>query len=210
MARKLGTITLAMLLATITVCLLSTGASAQIEFFYGVSYFSNAHTSGAPDATTRVINPGTNGTAVDVCASTYVFDFNEQLAECCSCRVTPNGELELSTNQLTRNPGNGFPITHGAIKIVATLPNPATGKCDATQGSGAITFGLDAWQTHVQRVSAGTSLSNFALTETAYTFSFGSSTTSQNELAIEAAELTDLQEDCTEIVELDSGNGQCQ
>jgi hypothetical protein len=210
MARKLLRATLGMLLAAMAVCLLSTGASAQEEFLYGVSYFSNAHTAGAPDGTTRVVNPGTLGTATDVCASTYIFNYDEQLSACCSCRVTPNGELELSTNALTRNPGNGVPVNHGAIKIVATLPNPATGKCDATQGSGATVFGLDAWQTHVQRLSAGSTAANFALTETAFTNSYGTSTTATTEAAIEAAELSDLQEDCSEVVELDSGNGQCQ
>jgi hypothetical protein len=205
--------TILIVLVAVALCLTPT-AWAQIEFTYGVSYFSNAHTAGAPDSTTRLVNPGTTGAYSpfgDVCASIYVVDYNEQLASCCSCRVTPNGELELSTNALTQNPGNGVTLNHGDIKIVASTPNSA-GKCDPTQAlpianaSIPIT-GLDGWQTHVQKTSSTT----FTLTETGYTLSFGTYTTNTNSIsAVETAEINDLAEDCLEIAELDSGNGQCQ
>jgi hypothetical protein len=61
-----------------------------------VDYFSNANTSGAPDATVRLTNPGT--AAGNMCASMFVFDENQELTECCSCLLTPDGLRTLSVN----------------------------------------------------------------------------------------------------------------
>src|SRR5258708_8820115 len=78
----------------------STTAVAQDNIF-ALSYFSNAHVATAPDAALRLVNDGTlsdSSPAGDLCASIYVFDSAEQLNECCSCRITPNGILSLSVN----------------------------------------------------------------------------------------------------------------
>lgn len=216
--------TLAILVTAIAVCLLSTGAWAQSEFTYGVTYFSNAHTAGAPDATLRIVNPGTQGSGFfgkgTLCANIYVFNYDEQPAECCSCRVTPNAELELSVNALTQNPFSVGPIPkRGDIKVVSAFPNPLTNLCDATStslalaagspttGSGEIEYGLDGWATHVQRLTAATLTSpgTFAETETGLTHSHADFTTSTDFLAIENAELADLEEDCTIITDFGSG-----
>lgn len=68
---------------------------------FQVTYFSNSTIIGAPDATLRLVNDGFGGDASpagDVCAAIYVFSFDEQLQECCSCKITPNGLLTLSIN----------------------------------------------------------------------------------------------------------------
>jgi hypothetical protein len=78
----------------------STTAVAQ-DHVYGLSYFSNAHTRNAPDGVLRLVNDGTVSDASpagDLCASVYVFDSKEEMNECCSCRITPNGILSLSVN----------------------------------------------------------------------------------------------------------------
>jgi hypothetical protein len=74
-----------------------------------VDYFANANTPGAPDATVRVINPGTSdavsvasptrkagstgGGGEDLCALIYVIDANQELSECCGCYISANGLL---------------------------------------------------------------------------------------------------------------------
>jgi len=224
--------TLAILVTTIAVCLLSTGAWAQSEFTYGVTYFSNAHTAGAPDATLRIVNPGTQGSQKiglyngTLCANIYVYDYREEPAECCSCRVTPNGELELSVNQLTANPtffGQQNFMHRGDIKVVSAWPNPVTNLCtassgplavtngDPTGGSGEIEYGLDAWITHIQRLTpaVGTSPGTFVETETGLTHSHAEFTSSTDLVLIEQAELADLEEDCQFVSEAGSGAGLC-
>jgi hypothetical protein len=201
--------TLALLLTAISLFLLSTGAWGQVEFTYGISYFSNANTSGAPDGKVRLVNPGTLGTFTDICASIYVVNYDEQLTECCSCRLSPNEELELSINALTANPLIGIRPTHGDIKVVASLP--VAGVCNAavsnpTTGNG-ITFviGLDGWATHPQRAISP----SWLLTETGFALSFGTNTTDPTLVSEETNEINDLAEDCLETAEGGSGNGDC-
>src|SRR5580700_10462271 len=86
-----------------------------------VDYFANANTAGAPDGTVRVTNPGTSGTGL--CAAIFVFDPNQELSECCSCYVSPDGLRTLSVNtDLTSNPLTGVVLSTGLIKIVSTIP----------------------------------------------------------------------------------------
>src|SRR3982074_2802638 len=101
----------------------STGALAQDNVF-ALSYFSNAHTRGAPEAVLRLVNDGTLSDASpagDLCASVYVFESTEELEECCSCRITPNGILSLSVNtNLTSDPLTGKTLTRGIVKVVSS------------------------------------------------------------------------------------------
>src|ERR1700683_2607783 len=77
-----------------------------------VDYFSNANTSGAPDATVRLTNPGT--AAGNTCGSIFVFDENQELTECCSCLLTPDGLRTLSVNvDLTSHPLTGVILATG-------------------------------------------------------------------------------------------------
>jgi hypothetical protein len=127
----------------------TTSASAQFEnSYYFTTYYSN-NVAAAPDATLRLINDGDTG--ADLWASIYVFDDSEELTECCSCRVTPDGLLSESVrNQLTANPLTSIKPTRGVIKVISS----------ATEDDVNTNFtpnvpvpGLRGWATHIQSVS---------------------------------------------------------
>lgn len=119
---------------------------------YFVTYYSNANTTGAPDATVRAVNDGDEGS--DLYAAIYVFNDSEELQECCACKVTPDGLLSESVDKnLTANPLTGLKPTRGVIKIVSSLSPDPTNIMPAT--------GLRAWATHIQQTSG----SAYALTE---------------------------------------------
>jgi hypothetical protein len=161
---------------------------------YTVDYYSNANTTGAEDATVRVINPGTtslsSSQAADLCALIYVFDANQEMSECCGCFISANALLTLSVNNnLTSNPLLGSRLHTGVIKIVSSvLARP----CDPTSITPTPT--LRAWATHIQN-KVGTA---FPETE------------GESQAAVlGAGERTDLAEDCTVLRELGSGAGVC-
>jgi hypothetical protein len=168
----------------------STAAVAQDNVF-ALSYFSNAHTTGAPDGVLRLVNDGNvadSSPAGDLCASVYVFDSAEQLNECCSCKITPNGILSLSVNtNLTSNTLTGVTPTRGVVKVVSSK-----GTCDATAVAPQI--GIRASITHPQKgTGTGYQITEEELTDSTY----GS------------AESADLAEDCAVLIELGSGHGVC-
>jgi hypothetical protein len=148
-----------------------------------VDYFSNANTAGAPDGTLRLTNPG--GAGGSVWADIYVFDPQQELTECCSCRITPDGLRTLSVNtDLTSNPLTGVTLATGAIKIVSATGNNAA-RITPTAG------GVRSWTTHIQN-------SNFAITETA-----------SQDATFSAVELTRLDNQCFAIHLDGSGKGIC-
>ncbi len=171
----------------------SSGARAQ-DVPFALGYYSNANAAGAPDGTLRLVNDGNQSDtspAGDLCASIYVFDNNEELQECCSCKVTPNGYLALGVNtQLTANTLTGRKLARGVIKVVSSKPN--TGDvCDPTFDSPLI--GIRGWLTHIEKVGTAFQISVEDLKDS----SFGT------------AEEGDLTEDCTVATELGSGQGKC-
>lgn len=152
-----------------------------------VDYFANANTAGAPDGTVRITNPGT--AAGNVCASIFVFDPYQEMSECCSCLLTPDGLRTLSVNtDLTKNPLTGVTLNTGLIKIVSTVP--IAGACPLPTVVNS-TPAIRAWVTHIQN---GT----YAVTETAST----DATLSYNEVVR-------LQRECTAIALDGSGSGIC-
>jgi len=153
-----------------------------------VDYFANANTAGAPDGTTRITNPGTAGGSL--CAAIFVFDPNQELSECCSCYVSPDGLRTLSVNtDLTGNPLTGVVLSTGVVKIV---PIPTRGGvCPAYPVSLAPTASIRSWGTHIQN-------SNFSITETA-----------SQDATLSAAEVSRLQGQCYAIQLDGSGRGQC-
>ena len=191
--RKLGFAILGLML------ILGAGSAVAQDNVYALSYFSNAHTANAPDGTLRLVNDGNvsdSSPAGDLCASIYVFDSTEELQECCSCRITPNGILSLSVNaSLTANTLTGRTITRGVVKVVSS--SPSAGVCNAAVSTPHI--GIRGWLTHIQRgIATGTVPAAFNVTEEELTdSSFG------------AAEQADLAEDCTVLQELGSGFGIC-
>jgi len=170
-------------------------ASAQgTADVYWVNYYSNRAPRAIYDQTVRIINPGEQGTPLSsshgtVCADIYVFDANQEMTECCACKITANGLLILSVNNdLTNNPLQGFPpAPDGVIKLVSD--NRAN--CDPT--SPVPTPDLRAWGTHLQNPG-------------------GSLVTTEDEFlgaTLQADELSFLGQACSFVLFLGSGKGSC-
>jgi|SRR5271165_247014 len=153
-----------------------------------VDYFSNANTTGAPDGTLRISNPGT--APGNVCASIYVFDVQQELSECCSCFVSPDGLATLSVNtDLTKNPLTATTLTTGVIKIVSTIP--VAGACPKYPVSVSPEAALRAWTTHIQN-------SGLAETETA-----------SQDTTLTLTEMKRLEKACYAAQIVGSGQGLC-
>lgn len=161
---------------------------------YALSYYSNAHTTSAPDATLRLVNDGNVADSApdgNLCASIYVFNDAEGLEECCSCQITPNGLLTLSVNtNLTTNNLTPGTLTRGVIKVLSSAPT--AGLCDPALNP--LLPGIRGWLTHVQKATG----TKFAQKDAELTDS-----------TLGDAEFTDLEEDCGVLVELGSGFGIC-
>src|ERR1019366_4156385 len=166
------------LLMAITVMLGGTALAIDDGNHYFTTYFSNANTANAPDATVRIINDGSTG--YDLYAAIYVFDDSEELQECCSCVVTPDGLLSESVNNnLTANPLTGIKPTRGVIDLISSSTPGAAGP-PPTPSTVVPTPGLHGWATHIQKLASG-----FAVTETQFAVS-----------NLAASELVLLQELC--------------
>ena len=77
--------------------ILSAQTAAPGPDTFKVGYYSNAHYG--VDGTVRITNVGTNITTPgsgNLCAMIYVFEPDQQMAECCGCLITPDGLLTLS------------------------------------------------------------------------------------------------------------------
>jgi hypothetical protein len=142
-------------------------------------------TDGISDGAVRITNVGTSGG--NLCADIYVFDPYQELAECCSCKITPDGLLTLSvSDNLTANTLTGVPLSSGVIKIVssstcnATAPKPAPG--------------IRAWGTHIQLGISAT----FVETETEFL-----------DAGLSAVELSRLGSECSGVQLIGSGHGKC-
>ena len=153
--KKLGFLMLLLALAV----MLGGTALAQNDSVYFTTYFSNANTANAPDATVRAVNDG--DTENNLYASIYVFDDSEELTECCSCLITPDGLLSESVNKnLTAAPLTGIKPTRGVIKIISSCTeSDVTTNFEANRP----TPGIRAWATHIQKLTAG-----YAVTETPF------------------------------------------
>lgn len=163
--------------------------SAAGQDVYKMNYFSN-NISAAPDATVRLDNPGL--TYGNLCAMIYVFDWDQQLTECCGCVETHNGLRTLSVKtDLTKNPLTGVVSKTGMIKVVSAAVNNSP--CDPTANV-APRQNLRAWATHIQNPVGST----YPVTETEFSDS-----------TLGATELANLQAQCAFINILGSGQGVC-
>ncbi len=122
---------------------------------YLVSYFSDNIAPAADDSQgIRLVNFGAGGTPLtspvgDVCANIYVFDANQEMVECCSCRITPNGLIRIPVGALTSNPVTGVIPTNGDVKILSTAANgPAA--CTPVTLNGGLLDSTVGFATHVQ------------------------------------------------------------
>lgn len=131
---------------------------------FQVNYYSNFGSS--PVATIHIVNPGTAATTLNadgvptngsLCADVYVYNDDEELLECCACKLTPDSERTLSLKlDLLKNPINGRNVTtDGVLKIVSTAT--VGGICPFPSGDTTITPtpGLTAWGTHTQYNGGG-------------------------------------------------------
>jgi len=117
-------------LVAVLVGLAGTGmALAQAPPSLIVDYYAGAGNRVFPTpfaGTLRLDNPGsTGGTSPsgDLWALIYVFDADQQLVECCGCKLTPDGLRTLDVNNdLTSNPNNGlFSLSGtGVIKVASS------------------------------------------------------------------------------------------
>ena len=197
------------IILTLLVLSLAFLASAQSfeEGVYSLNYYSNRNNSAGADQTVRIINPGTHGTPISadegtLCANIYVFDSTQEMLECCGCKVTANGILQLSIlKDLTQDPLTGFPAPNsGVIKLVSGLAGKV---CDPTS---VVTYPtLLAWQTHVQQPTQGT----FVTTEDAFK---AAPLKTDKEMAPDPAlvEFDFLQQACSFVIYLGSGKGVCK
>jgi len=124
--------------------LVGTALAQGDNTIYFTTYFSNANTANAPDATLRIVNDGSFFVS-ELYANIYVFDDSEELQECCSCGISADGLLSESVNKnLTANPITGIKPTRGVIKVIT---NDVSG---AAIGGVIVTGGLHGWATHIQ------------------------------------------------------------
>ena len=199
----LRNLTIFIFAATLAVTLaLCVGATAQgFPDTFAVTYYSNAHETGAPDGKLRVDNPGVDD-GNNLCADVYVFDANEEMLECCGCLTTSDDLRTFSVNSdLTGNPTNGILPVVGVIKLLSAAPNTASGGCDPTGGASLRGFpnnikptpDLRAWQTHIF-----------------FTGRFLTTETEVQDATLSAGELTTLQRTCFGIRNLGSGRGICK
>ena len=169
---------------------------------YQLNYYSNRNNSAGADQVTRIVNPGTQGTPITpvnegtICADIYVFDSTQEMQECCHCKVTANGILQLSIlNDLTQDPLTGFPAPNsGVIKIVSD------DRANCNEQAPKPVKELLAWQTHVQQPTTGT----FVTTEDSF---LGAPLTYGN--GSQASELDFLGQACSFVQYLGTGKGRC-
>jgi len=139
-------------LAFALVLAFSVAVSAQDD--YRVTYFANNGVAGAPDAFVHILNPGV--ATGQLCASIYIWRSDQELSECCSCPITPNGLLTYTVRAATANPGDG-----GGIPPTGSIAIISDSACDATAPTA--TPDLRAWATHV---TFDTATGGFDVTET--------------------------------------------
>jgi len=170
--------------AVATLVVTPSGTTPPTSGYYFVTYYSN-NVPGGPNETVRIINTGETGG--NLWAAYYVFDDSQELTECCSCVITPDGinSEDVKTN-LTANPLTGKVPARGVIKIIGS----------ATFNPSAVvpTTGLVGFATHIQATSATT----YAVTEAALA--------NANLAAGEEALLQNL---CSYAVALGSSAGVC-
>jgi len=182
---KLTMLTMFTLLFVASATMFAAGTTDTLN----VNYFTNANTSGAPDGTVQLTNPGTyNGG--NICAEIYVFYPDEEMAACCGCTLSPDDLRTLSINKdITSNPLTGVVPTNGVIKVVS---NTTANGCDPRHLSPVAA--VRAWGTHVLSPSTG----GFAITETEF----------QN-ATLSAGETAGLAAQCSAIYLDGSGHGIC-
>jgi hypothetical protein len=113
---------------------------------YFVTYYSNAQINDSiPDQTVRMVNDGDTG--ANLWASFYVFDDSQEMQECCSCEVTPDGLTSESVlTNFVDHSLTGKLKSQGIIKVISSSV-AAAGPANFTNKP---TPGVRIWTTHTQ------------------------------------------------------------
>src|SRR5271166_2084543 len=153
-----------------------------------IGYFTQ--TTLDADAAIRITNTGSTGQ--NLCAMVYVFDQDQQMAECCGCLISPDGLRTFSLQKdFLSNPLTGTSPVAGSVMIVPADPssNPSCNAASITPWGLAV-----AWTTHLQNAQTNQP----ATTEEPLSFTPLSSTLSSA-----------LQAQCNFVQQLGSGHGIC-
>jgi len=220
-------------------CLISTGyaqstTSEGKNDAYYLAYYGNAN-MGFPEADLNIVNPGStggysgsqgvDGIDGDLCANIYVFKADQELAECCSCYLSPNGLRTLTLDgDLTANPVQNTAVVAkphaGLVKIVSS-DTLSDGTCVSTQTNaagtttttpmGATSFypdgSLRSWITHVRET---TTTPLFTLTEVEFRHAdLGEEHYGSEDRNDGGTELYKIQHQCANIALNGSGFGLC-
>ena len=165
-----------------------------------VDYFAYANTAGVPDGTLRLMNPGSAG-ASSLCAAIYVFNSAQELTECCSCLLSPNGLRTLSVNtDLAGSPANGVIINTGTISIVPTTTTG--GQCPLPTKLTPVSGGVRSWVTHIDEFSGSLG----TMHQTSSINGFTGTPAASQDATLSSYEETILEEQCHGI-QIMSGNG---
>ena len=181
--------------------------------YYFVTYYSNANTSGAPDATLRIVYDGDLATTetegvpnTNIWADIYVFDDSEELQDCCACEISPDGLLSESVNkQLVNNAVSvtgRAEINRGVIKVVGDPTGDPTSIYVKDPAPG-----LRGTMTHVQ--STSTTVSNTSPYSSTGKAPFYVTEAPLADSNLSPAESEALSESCSLAITLGSGFGVC-
>jgi len=147
-------------------------------------------------ATDTICQAGPVTTSLNLCASLYTFDPQEELISCCSCSITPNALQSLSVNSsLISNPLTPAIPTAVVTKIVTTLQ---IGACNAAAIAAVPAHGLLAWGTTLHQ-NTSTAAPSYSVTETPF-----------SKAALTVAEYAHLVSFCGFIQADGSGFGLCK
>jgi hypothetical protein len=146
------------------------------------------------------LQSGTSGSVPgSICVNAYAFSPDEQIVDCCSCPVTPDGLVSLSgRGDLTSNSLIRGVQTSLVVKLLATIPiggtctNSALGVTTASLAPGMAAWGATL---HSNSATAGR---QFDLTEKAFVPS-----------NLSVGELGRLNNTCNLLVAQGSGFGIC-
>lgn len=177
---------------------------------YFVTSYSNANTTGAPDATLRLINDGGQSTSQtegkpngNLWADIYVFDDSQEMQDCCSCSVSADGLLSESVNKQLANPAleltGRAEVNRGVIKVLSSSNNDPT--------NALVAPGLRGWMTHIQ--STSTTVSTTPPYPSTGKAPFYVSESDLGNSNLSAAELSALEQSCSYAITLGSGYGVC-
>ena len=180
---------------------------------YQIRYVSNLNLG---DSVINITNSGARGaglaagtsagTTGAICVNVYAFSPDEQMISCCSCAVTPNGLVSLSTRRdLVNNTLTPAVPTSIVVKLVASVP--VGGSCSGSAASwGPLTQGMLAWGTTVHAGAAAGSAA--VITETPFLPATLSGAIGSTDF-VGMGEAARLQSLCTFIQANGSGFGIC-